>query len=196
MARGRGRGRGAARGRGRPPGRGRGRGRGPAASSTSSGEPAGANAEEVASATQDQAVASAAHPVAEAQAASAIVIQNLQREIQQLRQQVQAAPPAAPAAPAPVAEPVVAVFPPEARMSLREWSSLRLDTFDGAGTPVHAADWLRHMERQFGALEMTSVQKARFVAFQLKGQADIWWEGVLSARAPVQGPATWEVFVE
>ena len=47
--------------------------------------------------------------------------------------------------------------------------SLRLDTFDGAGTPVQAADWLRYMERQFGALEMTSVQKARFVAFQLKG---------------------------
>ena len=52
------------------------------------------------------------------------------------------------------------------------------------------------MERQFGALEMTSVQKERFVAFQLKGQADIWWEGVLSARTPVQGPVTWEVFVE
>ena len=74
--------------------------------------------------------------------------------------------------------------------------SLRLDVFDRAGTPVQAADWLRYMERQFGALEMTSAQKARFVAFQLKGQADIWWEGVLSARTPVQGPVTWELFVE
>ena len=81
-------------------------------------------------------------------------------------------------------------------MSLREWMSLRLDTFDRAGTPVQAADWLRYMERQFGALEITSAQKAHFVAFQLKGQADIWWEGVLSARTPVQRPVTWELFVE
>ena len=97
---------------------------------------------------------------------------------------------ALPAAAALVAEPAAVANSPEARMSLREWMLLRLDTFDGAGTPVQAADWLRYMERQFGALEMTSAQKARFVAFQLKGQADIWWEGVLSARTPVQGPVT------
>lgn len=172
MARGRGNGRGAARGRGRPPGRGRGRGRGRelAVSSSSSEETTGAAAE---------GVASAAQPAAEAQAASAAIIQNLQRENQELRRQVQAALPAAAAL---VTEPAAIAIPPEARMSLREWMSLRVDTFDGAGTPVQAADWLRYMERQFGALEMTSAQKAWFVAFQLKGQADIWWEGVLSAR--------------
>lgn len=81
---------------------------------------------------------------------------------------------ALPAVAALVAELVAVAVPLEARMSLREWMSLRLDTFDGAGTPVQAVDWLRYMERQFGALEMTSAQKARFVAFQLKGQVDIW----------------------
>ena len=66
---------------------------------------------------------------------------------------MQAAPPTVAA---PVAEPVATTVPPEARMSLREWMSLRLDTYDGAGTPIQAVDWLRYMERQFGALEMTS----------------------------------------
>ena len=217
MARGRGRGRGAGRGRGRPPGRGRGRGRGPVVSAVSAEESDGGATEEVASVAHPAAGAQAA-PAAEAQPASAIIIQNLQREIEQLRRQVQAAPPAAPvaamaaaapvaavaaaapvavvAAAASVADPMVAAIPPEARMSLREWQSLRLDFFDGAGTPVQAADWLRYIERQFGAMELTSAQKARFVAFQLKGQADIWWEGVLSARTPIQGVVTWEVFVE
>lgn len=58
-------------------------------------------------------------------------------------------------------------------MGLREWLTLRLDTFDGAGTPVQATDWLSYMRRQFEALEMSSQLRARYVAFQLKGQADI-----------------------
>lgn len=184
------------RGRGRLLGRGRCRGRGPVVSATSAEEAAGGTAEEVASAAHPAAEAQAA-PAVDAQAASAIIIQNLQRENELLRQQMQAAHPAAvpTAAVVSVAGPVVAAVPPETRISLREWMSLRLDTFDGAGTPVQVADWLRYMERQFDALEMNSVQRVRFVAFQLKGQADIWWEGVLSARTPVQGPVTWEFFV-
>ena len=75
-------------------------------------------------------------------------------------------------------------------MGLREWLALRLDTFDGAGTPVQSADWLRFMIRQLEALDMSSQLRARYMAFQLKGQADIWWEGVLSARTPAQGPST------
>ena len=55
-------------GRGRGAGRGRGRGRGPAVSSSSSEESAGAATEEV---------ASAAHPAAEVQAVSGVIIQNL-----------------------------------------------------------------------------------------------------------------------
>ena len=73
---------------------------------------------------------------------------------------------------------------------------MRLDTFDGLGKPIDAANWLRHMERHFGALGMTSEMKAQFVAFQLKGDADIWWEAVLTARTAGLGPVTWEVFVE
>ena len=57
-----------ARGRGRPPGRGCGRGRSSAVSSSLFEESSGAAAE---------GVASAAQPATEAQAASAVIIQNL-----------------------------------------------------------------------------------------------------------------------
>ena len=71
----------------------------------------------------------------------------------------------------PVAAPVAAsaVVPVVVSMGLHQWNALRLDTFDGMGTPVDAANWLRHMERHFGALGMTSELRAQFVAFQLKG---------------------------
>ena len=107
--------------------------------------------------------------------------------------QVGQVPPATPAA-APLAAP--AAVPVVGAMGLHQWNALRLDTFDGLGTPVDAANWLRHMERHFGALGMTSEMRAQFVAFQLKGQADIWWEGVLTARTAAHGPVTWELFVE
>ena len=97
------------------------------------------------------------------------------------------APPAVPAA-TPLVAPaaVLAVV----AMGLHQWNALRLDTFDGLDTPVDAANWLRHMERHFGVLGMTSEMRAQFVAFQLKGQADIWWEGVLSSRTAAHGPVT------
>ncbi|KAF0900777.1 hypothetical protein E2562_035057 [Oryza meyeriana var. granulata] len=33
-------------------------------------------------------------------------------------------------------------------MTLTRWTSMRLDTFDGTGTPVNAVDWLRKMEKR------------------------------------------------
>ena len=80
------------------------------------------------------------------------------------------APPAAPAA-APLAAP--AAVPVVNAMGLHQWNALRLDTFDGLGTPVDAANWLRHIERHLGALGLTSELRIQFVAFQLKGQADL-----------------------
>ena len=103
------------------------------------------------------------------------------------------APPATPAV-APLAVPAAA--PVVNAMGLHQWNALRLDTFDGLGTPVDAANWLRHIERHLGALGLTSELRVQFVAFQLKGQADLWWEGVLTARTAAHGPVTWELFVE
>ena len=58
-----------------------------------------------------------------------------------------------------------AVVPIVVAMGLHQWNALRLDTFDGMGTPVDAANWLRDMGRHFGALGMTSELRAQFMAF-------------------------------
>lgn len=34
-----------------------------------------------------------------------------------------------------------------------------------------------------------------YVAFQLKGLANVWWVGVCAAWTPTHGPPTWDVFV-
>ena len=63
---------------------------------------------------------------------------------------------APPAAPAAAPEMVPAAVPAVVAMGLHQWNALRLDTFDGLGTPVDAANWLRHIERYLGALGLTS----------------------------------------
>ena len=85
-------------------------------------------------------------------------------EVCALRQQA----PVATAAAVLVAVPTVVPTVSEARMGLLEWLALCLDTFDGAGTLVQAAGWLRYLERQFEALMMSSQLRARYVAFQLR----------------------------
>ncbi|KAF0922073.1 hypothetical protein E2562_024646 [Oryza meyeriana var. granulata] len=44
-------------------------------------------------------------------------------------------------------------------MTLTRWMSMRLDTFDGLGTPVNAADWLRKMEKYMNGSKMTAEDK-------------------------------------
>jgi hypothetical protein len=72
---------------------------------------------------------------------------------------------------------------------------MKLEKFDGSGTPMDASSWLRNMERYMGASVMTPEDKVVYVAFQLKGLADVWWEGVHAAWTPAHGPPTWDVFV-
>jgi hypothetical protein len=81
-------------------------------------------------------------------------------------------------------------------MTLTRWTSMRLDTFDGSGTPVNAADWLRKMEKYMRGSRMTPEEKVTFMPFQLTGQADIWWDGVVEAWNPDRGAITWEVFLQ
>ncbi|KAK1653141.1 hypothetical protein QYE76_070946 [Lolium multiflorum] len=73
---------------------------------------------------------------------------------------------------------------------------MKLDKFDGSGTPMDTASWLRSMEKYMDASMMTQEDRVVYVAFQLKGLADIWWEGVRAAWTPAHGPPTWDVFVK
>ena len=72
---------------------------------------------------------------------------------------------------------------------------MRLDTFDGSGTPTDAADWLRKMEKVMAACRMNTEEMVLFIPHQLTGQADIWWVGVCDAWTPTRGAITWEVFL-
>ena len=81
-------------------------------------------------------------------------------------------------------------------MTLTKWLDMNLDKFDGSGTPMDAASWLRTMEKYTDALVMTPQDKVKYVAFQLKGLADVWWEGLRAAWIPAHGEPTWDIFVE
>ncbi|XP_039811783.1 uncharacterized protein LOC120674706 [Panicum virgatum] len=72
---------------------------------------------------------------------------------------------------------------------------MRLDTFDGSGTPTDAADWLRKMEKVMAACRMTAEEIVLFIPHQLTGQVDVWWVGVCDAWTPARGAITWEVFL-
>ncbi|XP_024315542.1 uncharacterized protein LOC112270974 [Brachypodium distachyon] len=62
---------------------------------------------------------------------------------------------------------------PAPTMTLSKWLAMRLDTFDGTGTPMEASSWLHTMEKYMGALVMTPQERVVFVDFQLKGLADV-----------------------
>ncbi|KAK1649408.1 hypothetical protein QYE76_067213 [Lolium multiflorum] len=81
-------------------------------------------------------------------------------------------------------------------MTLTKWLDMKLDKFDGSGTPMDAASWLRTMEKYMDASVMTLEDRVVYVAFQLKGLADDWWEGVRAAWSPAHGQLTWDVFVK
>jgi phage-related protein len=81
-------------------------------------------------------------------------------------------------------------------MTLTKWLDMKLDKFEGSGTPMDAASWLRTMEKYMDALVMTPEDRVVYVAFQLKGLADVWWEGVRKAWTPAHGAPTWDIFVK
>ena len=80
-------------------------------------------------------------------------------------------------------------------VSLREWVSMKLDSFDGSGTPIQAADWLAYIEMQLDAFDVLPRDKIRYVTQLMKGEAQIWWRGVQSARTVAHGDLTWSEFV-
>ncbi|KAM0844365.1 hypothetical protein ACQ4PT_057105 [Festuca glaucescens] len=81
-------------------------------------------------------------------------------------------------------------------MTLTKWLDMKLDKFEGSGTPMDAASWLRTMEKYMDSLVMTPEDRVVYVAFQLKGLTDVWWEGVRKAWTPAHGALTWDFFVK
>ncbi|KAG2557250.1 hypothetical protein PVAP13_8NG151206 [Panicum virgatum] len=93
-------------------------------------------------------------------------MQAMQNEIQNLRQGAPAngaaptndAPTASGpiagvgAAPANVGAPEMPI--PVSAISLMQWMGMNLDTFDGSGTPVQAADWLTYVEDKMDVFEV------------------------------------------
>jgi hypothetical protein len=92
----------------------------------------------------------------------------------------------------PAAGAVVVNVPVHA-MTFPKCMSMRLDTFDGSGTPTDVADWLRKMEKAMAACRMSGEEMVIFIPHQLIGQADIWWVGVCDAWTRARGAVTLEV---
>ena len=56
-------------------------------------------------------------------------------------------------------------------------------TFTGGGDPIVADHWFMQIEKVLEAMEITfDVTQIRLVAFQLEGEAQIWWKWVRTSR--------------
>jgi hypothetical protein len=72
---------------------------------------------------------------------------------------------------------------------------MKLDTFDGSGTPVEAADWLTYVEDKMDVFEIVYGDRVCFGTQLLKGEAQIWWRSVQAAHSSSPGILSWDVFI-
>ncbi|KAF0909897.1 hypothetical protein E2562_000207 [Oryza meyeriana var. granulata] len=72
---------------------------------------------------------------------------------------------------------------------------MKLDNFDGSSTPVQAAHWLSYVEDKMEAFEVLAQDRVHYGTQLLKGEAQIWWKDVQSARTATHGPLFWVEFV-
>jgi hypothetical protein len=84
---------------------------------------------------------------------------------------------------------------PVSGLSLMQWMGMKLDTFDGSGTPVEAADWLTYVEDKMDVFEILYGDRVRFGTQLLKEEAQIWWRGVQAAHSSSPGVLTWDAFI-
>jgi hypothetical protein len=56
-------------------------------------------------------------------------------------------------------------------LSLMQWMGMKLDTFDGSGTQVEAADWITYMDDKMNVFEIVYGDRVRFGTQMLKGEA-------------------------
>ena len=77
--------------------------------------------------------------------------------------------------------------------TLTEFLRSQPPTFTDAKEPLDADDWLRALERQFGALHVPVAEQVNFATYLLTGAAGCWWESHVALFAP--GHAfTWAEF--
>jgi hypothetical protein len=62
---------------------------------------------------------------------------------------------------------------PVSEISLMQWIGVKLDTFDGSGSPVDAADWLTYVEDKMDVFEVVSGDRVCYGTLLLKGEAQI-----------------------
>jgi hypothetical protein len=72
---------------------------------------------------------------------------------------------------------------PVSGLSLMQWMGMKLDTFDGSGTPIEAADWLTYVNDKMNVFEIVYGDRVCFGTQLLKGEAQIWWRGVQAAHS-------------
>jgi hypothetical protein len=72
---------------------------------------------------------------------------------------------------------------PVSGLSLMQWMGMKLDSFDGSGTSVEAADWLTYTEDKMNVFEIVYGDRVRFGTQLLNGEAQIWWRGVQAAHS-------------
>lgn len=83
---------------------------------------------------------------------------------------------------------------PVSGISLMQWIGMKLDSFDGSGSPVDAADWLTFVVDKMDVFEVVYGDRVRYGTQLLKGEAQNWWRGVQSSHS-VPGSMSWHVFV-
>jgi hypothetical protein len=59
---------------------------------------------------------------------------------------------------------------PVSGLSLMQWMGMKLDAFDGSGTPVEAVDWLTYVEDKMDVFEIVYEDRVRFGTQLLKGR--------------------------
>lgn len=75
------------------------------------------------------------------------------------------------------------------------WSMRRPSEFWGTPDPMVAEAWLMQLEKIFDIVGCTEAQKASFVIFMLKGEAEHWWRAT-RGTLPIQDGKllTWDGF--
>jgi hypothetical protein len=69
--------------------------------------------------------------------------------------------------------------------------------FRGASDPTEAEEWVMQLEKIFTIVQCTEVQKAKFAAFMLGGDAEHWWRTTQRIEeAEGRVPVTWTQFQE
>jgi hypothetical protein len=75
---------------------------------------------------------------------------------------------------------------PVSGLSLMQWMGMKLDTFDGSGTPVEAVDWLTYVEDKMNVFEIVYGDRVCFGTQLLKGELKFGGEACRQLTTPHQ----------